>query len=69
MKAAILSAPDAAASSLRAQLRADRRAPHQAPDDPLTDSLVKPVAAKSITPHVLRHTAAMRLVHAGVDTR
>ena len=26
------------------------------------------VAAKTITPHVLRHTAAMRLLHADVDT-
>jgi integrase/recombinase XerD len=26
------------------------------------------LAAKTISPHVLRHTAAMRLLHAGVDT-
>jgi len=26
------------------------------------------LAAKTITPHVLRHTAAMQLLHAGVDT-
>jgi integrase/recombinase XerD len=26
------------------------------------------LAAKKVSPHVLRHTAAMRLLHAGVDT-
>ena len=26
------------------------------------------LAAKNVTPHVLRHTAAMWLLHAGVDT-
>jgi integrase/recombinase XerD len=26
------------------------------------------IAAKHVTPHVLRHTAAMTLLHAGVDT-
>jgi site-specific recombinase XerD len=26
------------------------------------------ISAKTITPHVLRHSAAMRLLHAGVDT-
>ena len=26
------------------------------------------IAAKTVTPHTLRHTAAMRLLHAGVDT-
>jgi site-specific recombinase XerD len=27
-----------------------------------------PLAGKNVTPHVLRHTAAMRLLHAGVET-
>ena len=26
------------------------------------------IGAKTITPHVLRHSTAMRLLHAGVDT-
>lgn len=26
------------------------------------------LATKTVTPHTLRHTAAMRLLHAGVDT-
>ena len=26
------------------------------------------LASKTVSPHVLRHTAAMRLLHAGVDT-
>ena len=26
------------------------------------------LASKKVSPHVLRHTAAMRLLHAGVDT-
>lgn len=41
--------------------------------DALTQRLARYVAAsprlagKTVTPHVLRHTAAMRLLHAGVD--
>ena len=43
---------------------AQRVAVHAAAAAPSCSSL----ASKNVTPHVLRHTAAMRLLHAGVDT-
>lgn len=35
---------------------------------PIRSATCPTLATKTITPHVLRHTAAMRLLHAGVET-
>jgi integrase/recombinase XerD len=56
--------PTSRGGSLSLDALAQRVAVHAATATPSCPSLT----GKNVTPHVLRHTAAMRLLHAGIDT-
>ena len=56
--------PTTGGATLSTDAIAKRVAKHAAQAAPTCPSL----AAKTVTPHTLRHTAAMALLHAGVDT-
>ena len=51
-----------------ARRSATTRSHNESPSTPPRPPPAPPWPSKNVTPHVLRHTAAMRLLHAGVDT-